>query len=132
MLEMKKKPTEHRQGTLINFVDVVQELINLQYDKELIVHKGDDDFDYNYRVVEKILDILKELRSFDITTVGNLYLTSGGRVVLDKGYGEYFNESDKVIYTLDELKSGVKYEKFMKRISEIKTTEATLPIYNSS
>ncbi len=57
--------------------------------------------------------MMRELRSFDVTEIGNLYLTSGGRVVLDRGYGEYFNKSDKVIFTLEELMSGMPYEKFM-------------------
>ena len=121
-LKNRKKPTEHRQGTLIKLVDAIQELIELRYGEKLYINidKEGDDLIPNPEVFDKILEVTKELRCFDITTIGNLYLTSGGRVVLDKGYGEYFNEGDKTIFTLDELKSGIEYNKFKKRLLDTK------------
>jgi len=117
----QKHPREHREGRMIELVDTIQELIHLQYQKNLIIQDGEclDDYKYNPEVIEKIIDKLKVLRLFDITIIGNLYLTSGGRVVIDQGYGEYFNESDKVIFTLEELKIGIKYADFVKRIKEL-------------
>ena len=44
----------------------------------------------------------------------------GGRIVLDKGYGEYFDSGDKVLFTLSELTNGMSYERFMKKLQEIK------------
>lgn len=122
MLKIRKKPTEHRQGILVQLVDTIQELINLRYSKDLYITTNEKEHDLipNPEVFDKMLEVTKELKNFDITTIGNLYLTSGGRVVLDQGYGEYFNESDKIIFTLDSLKLGIKYEEFMKRLLEIK------------
>jgi len=43
---------------------------------------------------------------------GSLWLTSGGRVVLDNHNGEYFEEPyDKRLMTKAELKSGIKVGK---------------------
>lgn len=122
MFKIRKKPTERREGILIQLVDTIQELINLRYSGDLYIatDKGGDNLIPNPEFLNNILEAIEELRSFDITTIGNLYLTSGGIVVLDKGYGEYFNESDKLIFTLDSLKLGIKYDKFMKRLLEIK------------
>ena len=46
--------------------------------------------------------------------------TSGGRIVLDKGYGEYFNSSDKKLFSLEELIRGMDAEKFIKKLQESK------------
>ena len=74
---------------------------------------------YNPDVVEKVFKILKQLREFDVTKLGDLYLTTGGRVVLDRGYGEYFTKGDKKIFTLTELKRGINYSNFVKKIVEM-------------
>jgi len=37
---------------------------------------------------------------------------------LDKGWGEYFNEGDKVLFTLDELKHGMPLKTFMERLKD--------------
>lgn len=51
---------------------------------------------------------------------GDLYFTTGGRIVLDKGYGEYFTKGDKVLFTRDELHTGVSAEKFLERVKQVK------------
>jgi hypothetical protein len=84
----------HRQGTMIAMIDLIQEMINTE----------DED---------RMLELKHEIRKFDVTTIGDLYLTTGGRIVLDKGYGEYFTKGDKKIFTLQELTSGMKYGVFM-------------------
>jgi len=109
MLKDRKKPTEHRQGKLVKLLDLVQRFSEIYHD--------DDYYDIEREQISKehqdeLDDMMRELRAFDITEIGDLYLTSGGRVVLDKGYGEYFNDSDKVIFTLDELTRGMKCEQF--------------------
>ena len=93
MIETIKKPKEHRQGTLIDLVDAIQKLIDIQYDDNILIDKGAS-FEYNPKVVDKMVDELKKLRMFDITKIGDMYLTSGDRIVLDKGYGEYFTDND--------------------------------------
>ena len=113
MLKDRKKPTEHRQGKLVKLLDLVQRFSEMYHD--------DDYYDLDNEQISKkhqneLDDMMRELRDFDIVEIGNLYLTSGGRVVLDKGYGEYFNDSDKVIFTLDELIRGMEYKTFKKRI----------------
>lgn len=114
-LETNKKPTDHRQGKLVDLVDFIQKLTEMQSDDHL--WRGEE---YNPEIVEKIINMLRQLRKFDITEIGDLYLTSGGRVVLDKGYGEYFMEDDKVIFTLEEITNGIKLSKFMERLGEVK------------
>lgn len=116
MLKDRKKPTEHRQGKLVKLLDLVQRFSELYHDddyydieREQISKKHQDELD----------DMMRELRNFDIVEIGNLYLTSGGRVVLDKGYGEYFNDKDKLIFTLDELTHGMEFETFKKRIDKL-------------
>ena len=79
--------TEHREGTLIAFVDLIHELTDLEYGKDKELPEDDR--------IEKCSKILRKIRSFDITTIGDLYLTNGGRIVLDKGYGEYFGEGER-------------------------------------
>ena len=115
MLKDRKKPTEHRQGTLVQLLDLFQEISEFKHNNNLFDVEGDK---YNTKEVEKLLCLINELRMFDIIQYGNLYLTSGGRIVLDKGYGECFNDSDKVIYTLDELTRGTPAKQFLKKISK--------------
>ena len=50
---------------------------------------------------------------------GIVYLTSGGRIVQDVGWGEYFDSSDKPICTINELRHGLKPEDFIKRIHDL-------------
>lgn len=112
-LKHRKKPTEPRYGNLIKIVDLIQDLLETVSNTD----EFGDIVDKN-----KLWTLTKELRCFDNTTIGNLYLTSGGRVVLDKGYGEYFNETDKKIFTLEELTNGIKYDEFVEKItSKIRT-----------
>ena len=113
MLKDRKKPTEHRQGKLVKLLDLIQRFSNMYHDagyydveKEQVSKEHQDELD----------DMMRELRKFDITEIGDLYLTSGGRVVLDRGYGEYFNDSDKVLFTLDELTHGMEYVVFKDRV----------------
>jgi len=116
-LKSRLKPTDHRQGQLVKLVDAIQELVELKHHKDLFVGK---DFSYNPEIVNKMLEIFDELRTWDITEVGDLYLTTGGRVVIDKGYGEYFTDGDTKIFTRAELQSGMKYDKFLKRLKEVR------------
>ena len=136
MIKTIKKPTESRQGTLIDLVDAIQKLIHIQYDKDLTIDRGSY-FDYNPEVIKKMLDELKKLRMFDITKIGDMYLTTGDRVVLDRGYGEYFGTSDIVLFKLEELMTGMNSTTFITRILEKqiehkkimkKTLEETLEI----
>jgi hypothetical protein len=115
MLEDRKKPTDHRQGVLVKILDLVQRFS--------VMYHEDDFYDIeegqiNKKYQEELEDMMRELRKFDVTEIGNLYLTSGGRIVLDKGYGEYFTDGDKVIFTLNQLTSGMPCKKFKKRIDE--------------
>jgi len=51
---------------------------------------------------------------------GILYLTSGGRIVQDCGWGEYFTQPyDKPLFTLDELRRGITPKEFIKKIIEL-------------
>ena len=116
MLKDRKKPTDHRQGKLVKLLDLIQRFSNMYHDdnyydieKEQISKEHQDELD----------DMMRELRNFDITEIGNLYLTSGGRIVLDKGWGEYFNEADTMIFTLDELTQGMPYKKFLDKIKGV-------------
>jgi len=121
MLKHRKKPTAHRQGTVIRLVAASQRFTEIQHADDFWLFDKDERFDegkMNPKYVDEIQDLMKELRQFDIIEYGNLYLTSGGRIVLDKGYGEYFGDSDKVIYTLDELTRGIPAKQFLKKISE--------------
>lgn len=55
---------------------------------------------------------------------GDLYLTSGGRIVLDDGWGEtYIHEGEKFsvdrkLFSLTELTDGIKLGDFLKRIGD--------------
>ncbi len=69
----------------------------------------------------RIRSLLHEWRKKNITEIGDLWLTSGGRVVLDRGYGECFsttNDRDVIILTLEELKRGMKYKDFKKKLDD--------------
>jgi len=118
----RKKPTSHRQGNLVKLLDLVQRFSEMRHDEDYWVFDKTDIFDkghLNSKYHEELDEMMKELREFDITEIGNLYLTSGGRVVLDKGYGEYFGKSDKIVFTLDQLTSGISYKKFMERLKDV-------------
>ena len=122
MLKDRKKPTEHRQGKLVKLLDLVQRFSEMHHDEDYWLFDENDGFAEGYinpKHQNELDDMMRELRVFDITEIGDLYLTSGGRVVLDKGYGEYFREGDTVIYTREQLTSGILYEVFKNRISEI-------------
>jgi len=123
MLKNRHSPKSHRQGQMVKLLDAVQKLIRLSFSDNIVIQNDEeetdiDSFGYNPEVVDEMREICRELRSFDITEYGNLYLTSGGRVVLDKGYGEYFNGGDTVICTLDELSSGFNLDSFKQRLDE--------------
>ena len=49
----------------------------------------------------------------------NLYLTPLNRVVLNKGWGEYFFKDDRIIFTKLELESGISLKIFKKRLKEL-------------
>jgi len=124
MLKRRLKPNSNRYGVIQQFMDAMQQLIMLQYEKDLFLHPPDgDDFDYmspqyNPEVVDKMMDILKELRGFDITEIGPLYLTSGGRIVLDHGYGEHFMDGDTLLYSRAELRQGMNPYDLIKKIQD--------------
>jgi hypothetical protein len=120
MLKDRKKPTDHRQGNLVKLVDAIQRLTSIRHEEDFIIFDGDmaSSGHVNQKYQDEIEDIITELNMFDITEIGNLYLTRGGRVVLDKGWGEYFNKGDKVLFTLDELKHGMPLKTFVERFKE--------------
>jgi len=121
MLKDRKKPTSHRQGNLVKLVDAIQRLTEIQHEDDFWLFGCQfDEGHMNPKYADELHDIMRELRLFDITEIGNLYLTSGGRVVLDRGWGESFNERDGVIYTLEELTSGIPLNKFIDRINKLK------------
>lgn len=121
MFKIIKKPTEHRQGTLVRLVDAIQRLCEMKHEDDYYVFDGDMMCSgrINPKYQDEMEKILQELHLFDITELGDLYLTSGGRVVLDRGWGEYFDKSDRVIFTLDELTNGMPKEKFLERLREL-------------
>ena len=104
-----KTQTKHRQGTLVAFTDMIHELTDLFYgsEKDLTEEEREDE----------VRKITRKIRLFDITTIGDLYLTSGGRIVLDKGYGEYFGK-EEFLCSLKDLTNGIKLENFKKLIAE--------------
>lgn len=122
-LKDRKEPTGHRQGKLVKFVDTIHALTKLMSSEEKLVVADKDDiygdrYVYNPQLMEKMIEIIREIDSFDKTEHGDLYLTSGGRIVLDKGYGEYFNDSgDTVVLSLEQLGKGVKLEVFKEMIA---------------
>lgn len=121
-LKDRKKPTDHREGNLIKLIDLIQRFAEMRHEEDFWLFNEKDRYDdgkINSKYMDEIQDMMKEIRIFDITEIGNLYLTSGGRVVLDKGWGEYFDKSDRVIFTLDELTSGMLFKKFVKRLKEL-------------
>lgn len=121
MLKNRKKPTDHRQGTLVKLVDLMQRFYSIQHEEDFWLFDKDNQFDeghMNQKYQDEIQELMRELGNFDVTTIGSLYLTSGGRIVLDSGCGEYFNETDTVIFTLDELKKGLPANVFITRIAK--------------
>ena len=110
---MNEKPNtqnNHRSGTLIGFIDLIHELTDINFSGSCDTMTQEAKEDEKDRII-------KDIREFDIVTIGDLYLTSGGRIVLDKGYGEYFNKSDKKLFTLEELNSGINPKEFIKKLS---------------
>ena len=110
-LKQRKKPTEYRGGTIIKIIDLIHEMVEVTSHTDELGYVKDKN---------KLSELTKEIRCFDITTIGDLYLTSGGRVVLDKGYGEYFTKGDEKIFTLEELTKGINYDEFIEKIKSIK------------
>ncbi len=123
-LKTRQKCTAHRQGVMIKFFDTIQALINIKQDNKLIKfkkpHDPNDMGSYNHEVIDKMFNILDELKMFDITEIGDLYFTSGGRIVIDRGYGEYFNSGDTKIMEKHELMSGIEYDSFLQKIILLK------------
>lgn len=108
-MKLKKECTGHRQGTIAGIADWINEITTVQYDEELTEEQKQI----------KIDTLIREMRIFDITTIGDLYFTSGRRIVLDKGYGEYFTDGDIKLFTLEQLKSGIHLEEFRNKINAI-------------
>jgi len=114
MLKDRKAPREHRQGNLVNLLDLIQRFAEMQYDKDFF---QDDQISDKHQT--ELNRMMRELRQFDITEIGDLYLTSGGRIVLDRGWGEHFDKSDRKIFTLKELTTGMTLDQFKKTINEL-------------
>ena len=112
----KMTPRSHRQGTFIDILDKMNEVINLSNSIKLDSSLDGSEIFYDQDHIENLVEKLRDLREIDITTIGDLYLTSGNRVVLDKGYGEYFTGGDSKLFTLEELKHGIPYPEFVKKI----------------
>lgn len=112
----------YRDGNAQDFLDAMIALLGLRnkmYDEAKI--KDDDDLDMlEQQYAIELGKRIQELHEWNITQIGDLYWTSGGRIVLDKGYGEYFNEGDKKLFTLEELTVGMDADKFLARLEESK------------
>ncbi len=119
MLKNRKESKDCRYGNVIRLADLIQRFAEMRYEKDFF----DDNCNISSKHQDELDKMMKELRLFDITEVGDLYLTSGNRIVLDKGYGEYFNDSDKTLFTLKELHSGIPYSKFKAKLDEMKLNE---------
>lgn len=122
-IKIRKKPTDHRQGKLVRLIDAIQRLTSIPHEEDYWVYNKNDIEDVghiNPKYADEMDDILRELNMFDIYTYGNLYLTAGERVVLDKGCGESFNETDTILFTLNEITNGIPYDRFMEKIKSVK------------
>lgn len=108
-LKRRKKPRERRQGKLTRLADLLHEL-GKKKGKILTDEEEKEETDR----------LLRELRAFDITEIGGLYLTPKKRIVLDKGYGEYFSDADIELFTKQELTQGINIDKFEERLEEAK------------
>lgn len=120
MKDYKMTPTSNRQGTLVDLVDKIHAVVELSNNIPIESTFDNETTFFEQEHVEKIIEKLRNIREFDITTIGNLYLTTGDRVVLDRGYGEYFTKCDKTLFTLDELKQGIPYKIFKDKINSSK------------
>lgn len=109
----RKTPTSHRSGHLVKLLDFLQRFASIHYEKDFY---DSDAEQINKKYQNELEDMMIELRRYDITEIGDLYLTTGGRVVLDKGYGEYFSDSER-IFTLKEITSGIPLDKFIERLN---------------
>lgn len=107
-MKLKKHCTGHREGVIVGIADWIEAITHVQYEDKLTEEQKEI----------KIDNLIREMRNFDITRIGDLYLTSGRRVVLDKGYGEYFNESDTKLFTLEQLKSGINIKEFQNKLND--------------
>jgi len=116
MLKDRKKPKEYRDGKLTKLLDLVQRFSTMKHDEDFI---NIEEECISFKCQGELIDMMRELRDFDITEIGDLYLTSGGRIVLDQGYGESFGKEDTVIFTLKELKSGMSYKAFKEKIEKL-------------
>ena len=117
MKDEKLTPTSHRQGSLVDLLDKIRFIIDFGSSIPVEI-SNDNSATFNQAYIEKMTEKLKELREFDITAIGDLYLTTGGRVVLDRGYGEYFTEKDIKLFTLSALKQGIPKDVFLKILKE--------------
>lgn len=119
-MKTRKDVKEYRSGNLVDLVDAIQRFTDIQHEKDfwLFGKSMHDEGAMNPKYQDELHDIMGELQLFDITKIGNLYLTSGGRIVLDKGWGEYFGDGDTTIFTLDELTSGMNVKSFFKKVKE--------------
>lgn len=109
----RKKPEAYRAGNLVKILDLFQRFANIRHEKDFYNTDVDQ---INKKYQDELEEMMMELRAFDITEIGNLYLTTGGRVVLDKGYGEYFSPEEQV-FTLKEITSGIPLDKFNKGLN---------------
>ena len=56
---------------------------------------------------------------------GTVYLTSGGRIVIDCGWGEYFGNRDTPICSLEELRRGFSYRQFIRLLQKTRKGHET-------
>lgn len=114
-LKQRERGDAPRSGPLPKLFDLIREMHEVSRD---LYDPGDDQLALDEAKVDDLRTMVEELRCWSITEVGDLYLTSGGCVVLDKGYGEYFTEADEVLFSRDELHTGVPADRFLERVRE--------------
>jgi hypothetical protein len=66
----------------------------------------------------KVPCIFTKFKKHVVHSDGTLWLSAGGRIVIDCGWGEYFSMDggDKPICSLDELRQGFTKNDFIKRL----------------
>jgi len=109
----RKSPEEYRAGNLVKILDLLQRFAEMRHEKDFY---DVDAFTITEKYQSELEDMMMELRTFDITEIGDLYLTTGGRVVLDKGYGEYFSDEER-IFTYKEITSGIPLDVFLQKLN---------------
>ena len=62
-------------------------------------------------------------RGIKMSDIGNIYLTNGNRIVLNKGSGEYFDETDILLFTQEQLTKGIPFTTFMRKMNKLKVEE---------